>query len=264
MTGSRFLNALPQPGTPRRNPEKNTMHAPHLKLWDVHLIEELRGVVGLLRDPHAIQNIYKIEDALLEAPSTQFSAKFVAQQPGVSEMIAQRYLRNEPYDMDMLRSLPDGTLGQALATHIDKYEFDPNYYRIREVNDDATYCLMRTRETHDIWHVVTGFYPTPLGEIGIKAVELAQLRRPMAAVLCAGAVLRYMLRKPERFDDLLAAISAGYQMGLHAKPLLAQKWEEHWSTPVDELRTALGVPELTATNSGRLDPDGVEASRPND
>ncbi|MEM8494176.1 MAG: Coq4 family protein [Planctomycetota bacterium] len=235
-----------------------------LRLWDVHLIEELRGVVGLLRDPHDIQNIYKIEDGLLDTPSTCLAANFVRDQPGCAVMIEQRYLRNAPYDMDALRSLPDGTLGREFARHLDEYDFDPQYYRVNEVTDDATYILARIRETHDIWHVVTGFYPTPIGEIGIKAVELAQVRRPMAAVLCAGAVLRYMLRTPQRFGDLLASISAGYQMGLHSKPLFAEKWEQRWDQPVEDLRRAMNIPELTDATSGKLDPDGVKASRPND
>ena len=238
------------------------MYAPRLRLWDVHLIEELRGVVGMLRDPHDIQNIYKIEDGLLDAPATRFSAAFAAQQPGVAEMIERRYLRGEPYDLDALRAKAPGTLGHAFADHIDAYGFDANYYRVRPVTDDASYVLMRTRETHDLWHIITGFYPTPIGEIGIKAVELAQLRRPMAAVLVAGAVLRYLLRTPERFGDLLSAISAGYQMGLHARPLLAQKWEQLWDTPVAELRERLGIAPLTDEVAGRYDPDGVKASRP--
>ncbi|MEM8782144.1 MAG: Coq4 family protein [Planctomycetota bacterium] len=235
-----------------------------LRLWDVHLIEELRGVVGLLRDPHDIQNIYKIEDGLLETPSTCLAADFVRQQPGCAEIIEERYLRNAAYDMDMMRQLPEGTLGREFAHHLDLYDFDPQYYQVNEVKDDATYVLARIRETHDIWHVVTGFYPTPIGEIGIKAVELAQVRRPMAAVLCAGAVLRYMLRTPQRFGDLLLAISAGYQMGLHAKPLLAQKWEQMWDRPVEDIRRDMGIPELTDENNGKLDPDGVKASRPNE
>ncbi len=30
-------------------------------------------------------------------------------------------------------------------------------------------------------------------------------------------------------------------MGLKAKPLLAQKWEEHWDKPLLEWRTELGI-----------------------
>jgi len=59
--------------------------------------------------------------------------------------------------------------------------FDPDYYRKIDVQNDIDYVMMRIRQTHDIWHVVTGFDTHPLGEIAIKAVELSQTHRPMAA-----------------------------------------------------------------------------------
>ena len=81
------------------------MRAPRFKLWDVHLIEELRGVVGLLRDPHDIQNIYKIEDGLMDTLATRYAADHAAAHPRVDAMIRRRYLRDAPYDLDALRRM---------------------------------------------------------------------------------------------------------------------------------------------------------------
>ena len=104
--------------------------------------------------------------------------------------------------------------------------------------------MMRIRQTHDIWHVVTGFDTHPLGEIAIKAVELAQTHRPMAAAICAGGVYRYMLKQPEEFSDCLESIVAGYHMGLQSHALLAMRWEELWDRKLEDLRERLGVVEI--------------------
>jgi len=101
---------------------------------------------------------------------------------------------------------------------------------------------------------VTGFDTHPLGEIAIKAVELAQTHRPMAAAICAGGVFRYMVKQPEEFADCLESIVAGYHMGLQAKPLLAMKWEELWDRKVEDLRERLGV-EVMGPRGGQLSVD---------
>ena len=36
-------------------------------------------------------------------------------------------------------------------------------------------------------------------------------------------------------------ISRGYQLGIQAQPFLAVAWEEHWTTPIQQLRQLVGV-----------------------
>jgi ubiquinone biosynthesis protein COQ4 len=57
----------------------------------------------------------------------------------------------------------------------------------------------------------------------------------------AGIFLKCLLQTPDELDELLNNISRGYRMGLQAKPLLAQKWEENWDKSLNEWRSALGI-----------------------
>lgn len=200
----------------------------------------LKGAIGMIRDPQHTESVFDIEDGLRKFPVTRELTDFVARDPAVAAMINERYLRPVP-DTDKLRTLPKGTLGREYCDHLDSMGFDPDYYRKIDVRDDTDYIMMRIRQTHDVWHVVTGFTTTPLGEICVKAVELAQTHRPMAAAICAGGIFRYMLHTPEQYAACLHSISIGYQLGLRARPLLAMKWEEHWDRPVTELRRELKV-----------------------
>ena len=36
-------------------------------------------------------------------------------------------------------------------------------------------------------------------------------------------------------------IFQGWKMGLKAKPLMAQKWEDHWEKPLAQWRSELGI-----------------------
>jgi ubiquinone biosynthesis protein COQ4 len=207
----------------------------------IHYLEALKGLLTMVRDPEHTESVFDIEDGLRDSDATRFALEHVRKDPQMAALIDERYLRHEEHDLDALMKLPSGTLGNAFAHHIIDKGFDPDYFRKRELKDDVDYILMRLRQTHDIWHVITGFDTDPIGELGVKAVEVAQTRRPMAGVVTSAGFLKYLLRDPEDLGKVLATISAGYQMGIKSKLLLAQKWEAHWERPVAEWRTMLNL-----------------------
>ena len=219
------------------------MHSPekHSHRNQIHYLETLKGILTMARNPESTESVFDIEDGLRDTEATRLAVEHVRKDPQMAAMIDERYLREEEHDLDVLIKLPAGTLGNAFAHHLVDKGFDPDYFRKREVRDDVDYILMRLRQTHDIWHVITGFDTDPIGELGVKAVEVAQTRRPMAAVVASGGLLRFLLHEPEDLGKVLAAISAGYQMGIQSKLLLAQRWEQHWERPLAEWRNMLNL-----------------------
>jgi ubiquinone biosynthesis protein Coq4 len=213
----------------------------------------VKGSLGMMLNPEGTQSVFDMEDGLMKSASTNELLRFTAKDPGVLAMINERYLQPVP-DTEALGKLPKNTLGYTYFNHLDSMGYDPDYYRKIDVENDIDYVMMRIRQTHDIWHVITGFDTHPLGEIAVKAVELAQTHRPMAAAICAGGVFRYMLKEPEQFADCLESIVAGYHMGLESRALLSMKWEELWDRDLEELRRELGV-EVLGPRGGQLSVD---------
>ncbi|MGD0345403.1 MAG: Coq4 family protein [Terracidiphilus sp.] len=207
----------------------------------IQYLETIRGLTTMIRDPGHTESVFDIEDGLQNLEAYKLAVEYVRNDPAMAQLMKERYLRHGAHDLDALLKLPETTLGYRFARHLRDRGFDPDYFRVREVHTDLDYVLMRLRQTHDIWHVVTGFDTEPIGELGIKAVELAQTRRPMAAVVAAGGVLRFLYKDPEHLGEVLGAVSEGYQMGIKAKLLLAQKWEDHWERPLEEWRAMLNV-----------------------
>jgi ubiquinone biosynthesis protein COQ4 len=215
----------------------------------IEYLETIRGLTTMIREPGHTESVFDIEDGLQSLEAYELAIEYVRSDPGMAQLMKERYLRHGKHDMDALLKLTEDTLGYCFARHLRDKGFDPDYFRVREVHTDLDYVLMRLRQTHDIWHIVTGFDTDPIGELGIKAVELAQTRRPMAAVVAAGGVLRFLYKDPEHLGEALGAVSEGYQMGIKAKLLLAQKWEDHWERPLEEWRTMLNVMPAGARSS---------------
>jgi ubiquinone biosynthesis protein Coq4 len=207
----------------------------------IQYLETIRGLTTMIRDPGHTESVFDIEDGLQNLEAYELAVEYVRSDPAMAQLMKERYLRHGAHDMDALLKLPEATLGYCFARQLRDKGFDPDYFRVREVHTDLDYVLMRLRQTHDIWHIVTGFDTDPISELGIKAVELAQTRRPMAAVVAAGGVLRFLYKDPDHLGEALCAVSEGYQMGIKAKLLLAQKWEDHWERPLEEWRTMLNL-----------------------
>ena len=218
----------------------------HSHKHQVHLLRTLKGVVGMLRDPHHTESVFDIEDGLRDIEASELFARHARSLSGVADLMDERYLAPAT-NVDALHQLPDGSLGKTYAEHITSHGFDADYFRKRPVETDVDYVQMRMRQTHDIWHVMTGFGVGSLGELGLKAFELAQTRRPMSAVITTGGVLRYMLKDPDQLEAMLQYVAYGYHLGSRAKPFLAQRWEEEWELPLDLWRERVGfvAPEET-------------------
>ncbi len=218
----------------------------------IHYLTTLRGVLGMLRNPEGTESVFDIEDGLKDIRAADGVVARVAQDPGTAALMRERYLAKS-VDIAELERLPPGSLGHAFARHIVDHGFDPDYYRKLDVVTDLDWVMMRMRQTHDIWHVVTGIDTSRLGEIAVKAFELAQTWRPLAAVITCGGMMRYLMKDPERLGDVMTHISHGYQLGRHARPLLAQKWELGWRRPLADWRRDVGLP-ATMPQPGQWQP----------
>lgn len=200
----------------------------------------LKGIISLLINPGNTLSVYDIEDGLRNGKASQLSFNFIKSQPGVKEIIQERYLATLP-SLETLARYPENSLGYCLAAYLKKFNFTPDFYRSLEVKDDLSYLYLRRRQTHDIWHIITGFGTDPASELGLKAFELAQTRSPMSVIILAGGLLRTILKTPEQLVEVLDRIAVGYRMGVNAKSFLAQKWEDRWQKPVAQWRKELGV-----------------------
>jgi ubiquinone biosynthesis protein COQ4 len=112
------------------------------------------------------------------------------------------------------------------------------------VEDDATYIALRRSQTHDIHHMITGFGTDLPSELGLQAFEFAQMRSPLALTLLASGAV-HALSKPVELEHTIHLMHKGWQMGLKAKPFMAQKWEDHWEKSVTEWREELAVDAIT-------------------
>ncbi|HKP61881.1 MAG TPA: Coq4 family protein [Polyangiales bacterium] len=145
-------------------------------------------------------------------------------------------------DYSRLRSLPADTLGGAYARALQAQGLDPDIFQPSPgLPEDLTYITQRIKQTHDLWHVLTGL-PTDIpGEVALQAFSYAQLHQRFSAAITSFGLLFFGLRYPRMWRMVARARRAGEA----ASFLLAVRWEDLWAEPLARVREQLGVADLT-------------------
>jgi ubiquinone biosynthesis protein COQ4 len=145
-----------------------------------------------------------------------------------------------PIDLNALHQLSRDSLGHHYADHMIRHQLQPLV--ADPVTTAADFVDSHMRETHDLWHVVTGSGLTMVGEIQLQAFCIAQLQlsRFWMALLTKN-LLKSLIYDIDVADDYMAALTQGWIMGKAAKPLFGLDWCGLWEMPIDQVRASLTI-----------------------
>jgi ubiquinone biosynthesis protein COQ4 len=219
----------------------------------------LRALVRVLTNPDETDQVLVFSSYINAGGSKHRLERFFTDPRGQKLYAERRAIDSHTVDLDALAALPAGTLGHAYATFMKSHGLTPNVFdgTPEEIADPRTaYVVQRMRQTHDLWHVVTNAETDPAGEVALQAFTYAQLGAPSSGILAALGTLR-TLRHDRR---ILRDVRAMYKLGQSADRLPVFAWEDHWATPLAEVRRMLRLPEQPRPIGGYMR-DVLEAAR---
>jgi ubiquinone biosynthesis protein Coq4 len=208
-------------------------------------LRSLWAIYRLAKNTQATKYVFMIGDAqdnICESERRRGGFTDPFRKNEALEAMWQARFRTPAYDLDELAKLPADSLGGAYARHMRANELRPDYYRETTPRTRMQFLRQRMRQTHDVWHVLTGWGTDEFDEVGIQGFTAGQYMSSMAAIIGAAAFLKSILRC--RFNELERHVDnfcEGYGAGKRADNLLAVKWEELWSESVDGLRRRFRV-----------------------
>jgi ubiquinone biosynthesis protein COQ4 len=104
----------------------------------------------------------------------------------------------------------------------------------------------RTRDSHDIWHILSGYHRDGLGEACLVAFSYAQTGSLGWAVIALGAALRQRRGAKHPYRQ---AIWQGYRRGKAAAWLAGEDYEQLMHEPLDAARRRLNITPATLYNA---------------
>jgi ubiquinone biosynthesis protein COQ4 len=152
-------------------------------------------------------------------------------------------------DQTWLDSFPAGSVGAAYRDFVRSENLSAEGLaeisrrsRAEEIHPYAWFGR-RMRDSHDIWHVLSGYHRDGLGEACLVAFSYAQTRGLGWAVIALGAGLSAV---KERSLPHARAIWQGYQRGRAAKWLPAEDYVQLMREPLDAARKRLNITPASA------------------
>jgi ubiquinone biosynthesis protein COQ4 len=195
----------------------------------------LRALVRLLRDPDDTVQVFMLGIAINASRFPGFLARFASSEEGVAMLSARPSIDSRTVDFARLRALPAETLGGAYARYLDDNRLDPDLFQAPPgLPPIPRFVVQRVRQTHDVWHVLTGYAPDVPGELALQGFTYGQLRMPSALLI---ATLGTLTRSPRSALRVLD----GFRRGAAATFLPVVRFEELWDEPLDTAREKLGI-----------------------
>jgi ubiquinone biosynthesis protein Coq4 len=209
----------------------------------LHLVRAASAFVKLATDLGKLDEVFQLADGVSATEQLRALRDRVARdETGAAALRLRPRLRA---DLMTLRAQAPGTLGRTFAEHMIANQLDPAAIPTLPVSDELDYVRAHLYETHDVWHVVTGFATDVPGELGLQAFYFAQLPGMLPSAILAAAFMNTLLKHFEEREARMHEIVRGYLLGRRARPLFGVPWAELWPTPLDEVRARLGLDRAT-------------------
>jgi len=214
----------------------------------------LRSLRRLLADKDDTHQVFEIMRALNGASTANGYQRLLRTVEGGKIAFERKEFAARLMDDAWLDSLPEGSVGAAYRHFIRSENLsaeglaDVSREGSGDIDEAHPYAWFgrRTRDVHDIWHILSGYHRDATGEACLVAFSYAQTKGLGWALIALGAASR--ARKDKQYP-FVKAIWQGYQRGKAAKWLLGEDYDRLMAEPLEAARRRLGITPATIYDS---------------
>lgn len=225
----------------------------------------LRALRRLLADKEDTVQVFEIMRALNGKSTARGYERLLTTGQGGRIAYERTELAEKLIDRQWLATFAPGTLGHAYAEFTARENLSADGLAeisrvgVSQIDIKHPYAWFgrRTRDVHDLWHVLSGYGRDGLGESCLVAFSYAQTGGLGWALIAVGAATR---TRGQGRHPYVKAIWQGYQRGRKAAWLLGEDYERLMAEPLESARRRLNITPPTIYDSipveARDDADG--------
>jgi len=217
-------------------------------------IKALKHMQTLINDKEDTEQVFYIIEALSGNSLEKNLHRFAETKEGQKALKDRLYLPPILDDHSWIRDLPDDTVGAAYIKFMEREGLTAQGLveeslkmrsRYDGYDDDLSWYADRTRDTHDLFHVLTGYGRDALGEASLLAFTHGQM--PSRGVHFISFVgVREMKKHLPASADVMACYREGKRNGRAAENITAQDILALLREPLDEARARLNIAKPVA------------------
>jgi ubiquinone biosynthesis protein COQ4 len=210
----------------------------------------------LASDPDDLPQVFTIIESLSADTLHRIASRMQRSEGG------RRLLASRPDIVDMLADraalakMPEGSLGRAYLAFVEREKISAEGIRdaaSKGMSSDwehlpapLDFVHARMRDTHDLWHAVTGYSGDVLGEAALLGFIFAQTWNPGIAFILGIAMTKTIRSKIGDGPEARRTIMDGFRRGQKAAWLPEQEWESMLALPLADVRHRLNVGAMPA------------------
>lgn len=211
------------------------------------LFTALKAVRKLLADGNDTVQVFRIMRALNGPSMPKNFSRLLATPDGRRLVYRRLELAERLCDPSFIASFAPGTVGAAYRDFLQKTGYSADGLAAVSnqdveplVEDAYMWFGRRTRDVHDIWHVLTSYRADEsLGEAALVAFSYAQTGGRGWAFIAVAASLKSL--RATGSTAFARAVIEGYRLGKRASWLLGEDYEKLLNEPIDAARERLGI-----------------------
>jgi ubiquinone biosynthesis protein COQ4 len=226
-------------------------HPPTTTARQIRLGAAFRALWRLALDNDDTTQVFRIVDALRGRSDLRNVERLRESEIGRAILAERRSLLDVLADRERLRALPEGSLGRVYLLFMEREGLTADGlasasdegYAERSADPDVRTFGDWARDSHDLWHVLTGYGRDPLGELCLLGVLYGQIRNRGTAFIALLGLLQVPFEYPGA--PSIRAVLQGFWIGRRAQWMIAQDWEALLALPIDEVRVTLRLARPT-------------------
>ena len=224
-----------------------------LKPLRLEPIKALRALSELLKNKEDTGQVFIIMRALSGRSTARGYSRLLRTAKGGRIAYRREELAKTLSDTEFLKRLPEGSLGRAYLNFIttENISAEGLIEESRKVEDERdidrehpiAWYGRRLRDSHDLWHVLSGYGRDGMGEACLVAFSYAQTRSTGFGLIGLAGALK--LKKEFPNQPMLRAVWQAYQNGRKAKWLPGEDYIALLSEPLEAARRRLNIQQPT-------------------
>jgi len=240
-------------------------------------LKALRHFRNLIANKEDTTQVFYIIEALNGNSFQKAFVEFANTEAGQKRISENRYLPDILDNHDWLRTLPAGSLGRAyldfMTTEgltaqglVDEYSASGIHRDFG--HPDMNFYGDRTRDTHDMLHVLTGYGRDALGEASVLGFTYA-LHGGLGVAFIAYGAAREVKKTAPKGAPVIKSINEARQIGKAATSIVFEDILELLPLPLEDVREKLGIQLPTQYHTvhrmmheNGIDPYGVIGASP--
>lgn len=214
-----------------------------LKAW--------RHMQKLIEDKEDTEQVFHIIQALNGNSTRKDFTRFLASESGMTLLKQRSFLPTILDEHAPLKALPKGTVGRTYVDFMEREgltanglveESQSNRDLHENFDDDLLWYVNRLRDTHDMYHVLTGYGRDALGEDALLGYTHGQ-HGGLGVSFIAFMGNRQIAKQAPKEARVKAVLAEGRRNGKAAKRIIEQDIIALLDQPIADVRKRLNIAE---------------------